>query len=239
MRHLLSGLLLLSLMSPLAAAETATANPDPWEGFNRKVFTFDMQLDRYVLKPVAVGYSTVTPSWGQQMVHNFFANLKDVRSSINALFQGRVGQAGSDMGRVLINTSMGVGGLFDVATDAGLKSHDQDFGLTLARWGVPPGPYLVLPFLGPSTVRDGIALTPDIYIWPPHYIDDNWIAYGGTGLYVVSQRSELLNLEKSIIGDKYIFVRNYYLQSRSLAAGKVVKDDFGSGAGDSDQSGGW
>lgn len=227
MRQLLCCLLLAALITPLSAAETAPANVDPWEGFNRKIFSFDMQLDRYLLKPAAIGYRKVTPSWGRQLVRNFFGNLKDVRSTFNALLQGRMGQAGSDFSRVLLNTTLGVGGLFDVATDANLTSYSQDFGLTLARWGVEPGPYLVLPFLGPSTVRDGVAWVPDIYFWPPHYLRNQWASYGEDALYAVSVREEILDMEKNIIGDKYIFVRNYYLQSRALKAGKKVVDDFG------------
>jgi phospholipid-binding lipoprotein MlaA len=236
-----------SIAAPVPATTATTtappvtqANPDPWEGFNRRVFAFDMQLDRYLLKPVAKGYRKATPDWGQTMVNNFFGNLKDVKSSINALFQARFGQAGSDLSRVLINTSMGVGGLFDVATYAGIERYEQDFGLTLARWGVGAGPYLVLPLFGPSTVRDGIAMVPGTYTWPPHYLQDKWIAYGLDTLYGISKRASLLDMENSIIGDKYIFVRNYYLQSRAVAEGKApVQDNFGSGADSSDDDGGW
>lgn len=229
MRRLLY-LLLLLCMVPAGAAETAAVNPDPWEGFNRKIFTFDMQLDRYVLKPAAIGYRKVTPGWGKKLVRNFFSNLKDVSSGVNALLQWRPKQAGSNFSRVLLNTTLGVGGLFDVASDANLVSYRQDFGLTLARWGFDSGPYLVLPFLGPSTVRDTVGWGPDLYIWPPHYLRDDYIAYAEDALYAVSTRAELLDLEKGIVGDKYIFVRNYYLQSRALAAGKKVVDDFGAGS---------
>lgn len=218
-------------------AEQSAEPVDPWEGFNRKMFAFDMTLDRYLLKPAAITYQKVTPGWGERMVGNFFGNLSDAKSALNALLQARFAQAGSNFARVLLNTTLGIGGLFDVASDANLKRYEQDFGLTLARWGVDRGPYLVLPFWGPSTVRDAAAIFPGNYMWPPHYLENQWVRLGLDGLYGVSKRAELLALEKSLVGDKYIFVRNYYLQSRAQKAGKAPEhDDFGASLGSGD---GW
>lgn len=242
-RPVVLALLLLPLFAQ-GAGQPEPANADPWEGFNRRVFAFDMQLDRWVLKPAAIGYQKATPTFGQRMVSNFFSNFKDLSSAINAVFQWRPAQVGSNFSRVLLNTTLGIGGLFDVATDAGLTSYRQDFGLTLARWGMDSGPYLVLPFLGPSTVRDTAGLLPDMYVWPPHYVRNEWVSWGEDALYGVSRRADLLELEKTMAGDRYLWVRNYYLQSRELAAGKEVEDDFGapaagndSGSGDTDS--GW
>lgn len=237
MRSRLAVLILL-LLPAIAWSETVApaANADPWEDINRKVFAFDMQFDRWLLKPAAIGYQKVTPNFGQKMVRNFFSNLKDISSGVNAVFQWRPGQAGSNFSRVLLNTTLGLGGLFDVASDADLVSYRQDFGLTLARWGLDSGPYLVLPFLGPSTVRDTAGLLPDIYVWPPHYVRNEWVSWGEDALYAVSRRAELLELEKTIVGDRYLWVRDYYLQSRALAAGKAVADDFGSPADTQGQS---
>lgn len=210
---------------------------DPWESVNRKIFAFDMTLDEYLLKPAAKGYQTVTPDWGESMVHHFFKNLGDLGDSVNSLLQLKFAQAGTNLGRFLLNTTLGVGGLFDVATDANLIAKDQDFGLTLAHWGVDPGPYLVLPFLGPSTVRDAVGMLPDNYLWPPHYLKDDITKYGVTGLYGVSKRAELLGIKDGFNGDMYLFVRNYYLNSRAKAAGKEIKDTFGAGL--NDDAGGW
>ncbi len=237
MRQLVFGLLLAFFMVPTLAA-TPQQNPDPWESFNRKMFSFDMTMDKYLLKPAAKGYRAVTPDWGEGMVHNFFANLKEIPRSINALLQLKFKQAGSNFGRFLLNSTLGIGGLFDVASDAGLKSYQQDFGLTLAHWGVDRGPYLVLPFFGPSTVRDSFGMIPDTYLWPPHYLKNNWTQYALDGLYGVDKRAGFLGLEEAISGDKYIFVRNYYLQHRRRLTGKKIVDTFGANA-DFDSDVGW
>lgn len=226
--------------SAQAVAPSDMAITDPWEGYNRWMFGVDMKLDDYVLEPVARGYDKVTPDWGQAMVRNFFDNLADVRGAINALLQLKFAEAGSNLGRVLINTTMGVGGLFDVATQAGLTSYDQDFGLTLARWGVPRGPYVVLPLLGPSNVRDGLGMIPGSYAWPPHYLPSASESYLVDAAYGVSKRTDLLGYKERIIGDKYIFIRNLYLRNRALKAGKPLpQDNFGASLDDASGASGW
>ncbi len=211
--------------SLLAADEGV--NPDPWENFNRKMFSFNDTLDRWTFKPVAEGYKKVTPEIVQTGVHNAFLNVGDGVNLLNNLLQGKLVDAGSDTGRILFNTTLGIGGLFDVATWMGLPRHQEDFGQTLAVWGLGSGPYLVLPFFGPMTVRDGVGQVPDMFAQPYVYINSTAISAGAFAAQVIDTRADLLSKEKLITGDRYVFVRNAYLQNREFLAkdGKVV-DDF-------------
>ncbi len=165
----------MNLRAVLAATAAATVlagcatsgNPkDPIEGYNRAMFSFNETVDKAVIKPVAQGYNYVTPQPVQTGVSNFFGNLADIWTSVNNLLQGKPGDALSDAGRVLINSTVGILGLFDVATPMGLEKHEEDFGQTLGRWGVGDGAYVVLPILGPRTVRDTVGLAADIYTDP-------------------------------------------------------------------------
>ena len=145
-----------------AAQERVTADPqDPWEGCNRRVFAFNDVLDRYALKPVARGYKAVTPEPVQTGVGNFFSNLGEVRTVLNSLLQGKFQRSGETTARLLFNSIFGLAGIFDVAEKMGLPQQDEDFGQTLGVWGVPAGPYLVIPFLGPSSLRDGTGRVAD------------------------------------------------------------------------------
>ena len=189
---------------------------DPWEGFNRKMFGFNEFVDRYALKPAAKSYRWMTPQWLDDTVTRFFANLRDIGDSINYALQWRWGEAGHNMGRFALNSTVGLAGLFDVASDTGLRNSDTGLDVTLGRWGVPSGPYLVLPILGPSTVRDAGTLYPSAYLWPPTYIEDDLARYGVAALYGVDLRADLLELEKNIVGDRYTFIRNFYLQRRMI-----------------------
>ena len=219
------------------------APADPWESFNRKVFGFNEFVDRYALKPVAKGYKKITPGWLDDSISRVFANLDDLRSGVNSVLQWEWPRAGSNFGRFAINTTLGVGGLFDVATDVRLRKYPEDLDLTLARWGVSSGPYLVLPFWGPSTVRGAAAIWPEDYLRPRHYIDHDLTRHSVTAVYIIDLRADLLDVERAISGDRYIFLRDFYLQSRRMAAGEKVEDDFGSdlpagdGWGESDSSG--
>ena len=209
-------------------AESKTGHPeDPWESFNRGVFAFNETVDRYFLKPAAKGYRFVTPGWLDDSVTRIFQNARDVRSAVNHVLQWQWRRAGHSTGRVLMNSTMGIGGMFDVATKAGLEKHGTDFGLTLASWGVASGPYLVLPGLGSSNVRDAIAFWPDDYISLRSSIDHDLTRWSVTALYVVDLRADLLDVEKAIVGDRYSFMRELYLSSRKMAAGIVEEDDFG------------
>lgn len=196
----------------------ASSNPkDPLEKFNRPVFAFNDAIDRHALKPAATAYKKVLPSFVQTGVNNFFGNLADVWSSANNLMQGK-GEAGmSDFARVMINTSFGLGGLFDVASEAGIQKHNEDFGQTLGYWGVPSGAYVMLPLLGPSTVRDTAALPLDMAADP--WNQYNNVGYRNAGIVtrVIDQRAVLLdasNLMEEAALDRYAFIRDGYLQRR-------------------------
>ncbi|WP_213300453.1 MlaA family lipoprotein [Paraburkholderia sacchari] len=210
---------------------------DPWEGFNRSVYTFNDTIDQYALKPVAKGYVKVTPQPVRDSVTNFFANIGDVYNAANNLLQLKIADGVEDIMRIVINTVFGVGGLFDVASLAKLPKHNQDFGLTLGHYGVPAGPYLVLPLLGPSTVRDGVGMVGNYFINPLTYVNPPALSWGLYGLDVVSARANLLGASDLLEGaaiDKYSFLRNAYLQRRQylLSDGHTSGNlpDYGDGA---------
>lgn len=213
----------LVLLPALAQA----AEDDPWETFNRPMFRFNDTLDTYALKPLAQGYQKVTPQFLEDGVHNVFGNIGDVGNLANNLLQGKVHDAGVDTGRLIFNTTFGLLGFFDVATEMGLQRSDEDFGQTLGAWGLGSGPYLVIPFLGPSSLRDAPAKIPDSYLGMYPYIDHVPTRNVTRGVNVVDTRASLLSAEKMVSGDKYIFIRNAYLQNREFRVqdGEVV-DDF-------------
>jgi len=197
---------------------------DPWEGLNRATYEFNDGFDRVLLKPVAEGYRFVLPTPARTAVTNFFANLKDPWIALNQLMQGKPRLAIDDLGRFVWNSTFGLLGLIDVASDMGLPKHNEDFGQTLAVWGADFGPYLVLPILGPSSVRDGVGLIPDAYAYLPwqipkwadfeHRVTWQWSL---TGLDLVQTRANLLDasdiLEEAAL-DRYAFLRNAYFQRR-------------------------
>ena len=193
------------------------AEKDPYEKFNRSVFTFNDAVDRTALKPAATAYKTVLPSFVQTGVNNFFFNLADVWSSANNLMQGKGERGLSDFTRVLINSTFGLGGVIDLASDAGLQRHSEDFGQTLGYWGVPPGPYVMLPLLGPSTLRDTAGLPLDIAADPWGYGISSRARNIGTVVRVIDQRAVLLDASNILEGaalDRYEFIRDGYLQQR-------------------------
>ncbi|WP_444934937.1 MlaA family lipoprotein [Microbulbifer sp. JTAC008] len=188
---------------------------DPWEGFNRAIFSFNDGADRYVLKPAAVSYRQITPIFVQHGVSNFFDNLREVTNTFNDVLQGKWGQAGNDAGRFLVNSTVGIAGILDVAQHMGLEQGDgEDFGQTLAVWGVPSGPYLVLPLLGPSTVRDTPARVVDYYTNPLTYVNDDATKYALKGTDIIQSRASLLQAESLLHGDRYVLLRDAYLQRR-------------------------
>lgn len=208
---------------PLAAQ----AEDDPWESFNRPVFRFNDTLDTYALKPIAKGYQAITPQFVEDGVHNVFNNIGDVGNLVNNVLQGKMHDAGVDTGRLIANTTFGVLGVFDVATRMGLDRNDEDFGQTLGAWGVSSGPYVVIPLFGPSTVRDAGAMVPDSFLQPYPYIDHVPTRNVTRAVDVVDTRANLLSAEKMITGDKYIFIRNAYLQNREFRVKDgEVEDDF-------------
>jgi len=213
----------LALLPVMAHA----AEEDPWEGFNRAIFRFNDTLDTYALKPLAQGYQAVTPQFLEDGVHNIFGNLGDVGNLANDLLQGKLHAAGVDTSRLLFNTTIGVLGFFDVATRMGLQRNDEDFGQTFGAWGLGSGPYVVLPLLGPSTVRDTAGKVPDSLLEPYPYIGDVSARNVARGMDVVDTRASLLSAERLISGDKYIFIRNAYLQNREFRVKDgQVEDDF-------------
>lgn len=198
------------------ASTQGTSNPqDPLEGFNRKVYAFNDALDTAILKPVAQGYKTVLPSPVRKMIHNFFSNIDDIFVTGNDLLQFKFKQAASDFTRVWVNSTFGVFGLFNVAYN--LEKHNEDFGQTLGFWGIGSGPYLVLPFLGPSSIRDGTGLAVDSYYGLVENLEDVPLR---NSLYVtnkIDDRAQLLETETIIEGtvvDRYSFIRDGYLMHR-------------------------
>lgn len=196
---------------------TTTQNRDPLEPFNRKVFGFNEALDTALIKPVATGYAAVTPTPVQTGITNFVNNFKDVWSAINLLLQGRPGEAAQEVLRVGVNTAFGMAGFIDVATSMQLDRHNEDLGQTLGVWGVPDGAYLVLPFFGPSNVRDAIALPADQYFSPSNALNEPRDANGMRLLQIINARAQVLGateLLADVALDKYAFVRDAYMQRR-------------------------
>ena len=199
-------------------ANAQPANPkDPWEGFNRGVFAFNDDLDKYALKPVAKGYEKVVPSPIRTGVHNFFGNISDVWSTANQLLQGKFGNTATMTMRVLTNTFMGLGGLLDPASEMGLERKAEDLGQTLGWYGVPPGPYVVLPLFGPSDVRDAVALPGDQYVGAPLLFAARNDRIGMALLNIVDARASLLSASDmldEIALDRYTFLRDAYITRR-------------------------
>jgi len=198
---------------------------DPWESFNRGVYKFNDKLDRAVAKPVARTYVRVVPAPARTGVSNFLANLRTTTVLVNDALQGKFAAAANDLGRLIVNTTIGVGGLLDPATPMGLDKNDEDFGQTLGHWGVPSGPFLEIPIFGPSDARDGSGRGVDIFTGPAHYINNNWVSYGLDGLGVLNTRAALLPLDETLqkVFDPYAFIRDAYLQRRAylVSDGKV------------------
>jgi len=214
-----------ALLAPFAAQ--AATEEDPWESINRPIFRFNDTVDTYALKPIAQGYQAVTPQFLEDGIHNIFLNLGDVTNLANNVLQLKFHNAGVDTARLIVNTTFGIGGFFDVGTRMGLQRNDEDFGQTLGHWGVGSGPYVMLPVLGPSTVRDAIAKYPDTYTEPYRYIDHVPTRNTTLAVDVVDTRATLLQAEKLIRGDKYSFIRNAYLQNREFKVKDgEVEDDF-------------
>lgn len=223
-------------MAPPALAEEAWQDEDwaaeldprdPWEKWNRKVFQVNDALDRWALRPVAKGYQKITPQPVRNSVRNVFNNLSEPKNLANNLLQGKLHAAGVDTSRFLFNSTFGVLGLFDVASKMGLQRNSEDFGQTLGKWGVGSGPYVVLPLLGPSTLRDAPALVPDYYLGPYPYTEPDRARYGMAVVDVVSKREELLSAESLVMGDKYRFLRNAWLENREFKVQDgQVEDDF-------------
>ncbi len=213
-----------TVASPVTVAAPGH-NPDPWEKFNRSIYRFNDTLDRYAFRPVAKGYQKVTPQPVRTGITNFFINLRSPIVVLNDLLQGKVKQAGKDTARFVVNSTVGIAGFWDVAVRMNLPANDEDFGQTLGVWGVKSGPYLVLPFMGPSSVRDTAGFGVDALSNPRRYLLDTDVDLILVGIDLVNSRASLLDLESIVQGDRYLFIRDLYLQRREFAVRDGQVDD--------------
>jgi phospholipid-binding lipoprotein MlaA len=201
---------------------------DPWEPFNRSVFEFNEGLDTYLLKPVVAGYRFVLPEFVRDGIYNFFSNYSDIYTALQNLLQGKPDYAFSDLMRVVVNTTFGLGGLIDMATPGGLPKHKEDWGQTFGVWGIPSGPYVVLPFFGPSSVRDTFGTAADLqsdYLFG--YVKDIGLRNSITGLRVVNARNTYYEAGDLLDGaaiDKYSFMRDAYIQRREYQINEGRED---------------
>jgi phospholipid-binding lipoprotein MlaA len=213
---LLLGLSCLTLLG--CASQTALKRDprDPLERINRVTYTVNDKVDRAITKPIARTYRKVTPHFVQTGVSNFMDNLHYPIVIVNDLLQAKFKPALSDTGRFVLNIAAGVGGLFDPASAAGLNKNDEDFGLTLGKWGVHPGPYLILPVLGPSTFRDAFGKAADAFADPTNYVSNSTVRYSLDAVYLLDRRVHLLDVERALDNayDPYAVLRSVYLQHR-------------------------
>lgn len=212
-----AAVLAVAAVGLLGGCATSGNPKDPIEGFNRAMFAFNEGLDTVLIKPVAQGYDAVLPRPVRTGVTNFFGNIADLFIGVNNLLQGKPDQAVSDLGRVLINSTVGILGIFDVATEAGLEKHEEDFGQTFGRWGVGDGAYVVIPVFGPRTVRDTAGLVLDVTVDPVANIDHVPTRNSLLALRLIDNRADLLPADKVIEEaalDKYSYMRDGYLQRR-------------------------
>lgn len=231
-------LALVALMLTLGGCATTaqqqrTDANDPFEPINRASFAFNDGLDRALLRPAARGYRAATPMFLQTGISNVFSNAKYPVTLVNNALQGKFGAALNDTGRFVLNTTLGVGGLFDPATDVGLERNDEDFGQTFGTWGISSGPYFVIPLYGPTTLRDGVGSLIDDFAEPRSYLEDDSTRYGLWLAGNFERRVRLLDADAllSRTGDPYAFVRSAYLQRREFQVqdGNVSTEDLESG----------
>ena len=214
-------------ISTFSISEDEDVNVDPFESTNRIVFEISDDLDTMIIRPVAEIYRDVTPRFIKNSVTNFFYNLSEVDTIINQLLQGKIVLAGQDSLRFLINSTIGIVGFVDVATRVGFERHDEDFGQTLGYWGVPAGPYVFLPLIGPSTIRDSFSKPTSWFLSGNLSVSDEEAKIFINLLDAVETRERLLIAEKLIVGDKYEFVKSVYLQTRNdLVFDGEVEDEF-------------
>lgn len=221
-RALIAGIVALSVSC------ATIDNPDPYEGVNRKVMAFNDDVDRMILKPFARGYVNVTSAPVRRSVTNFYDNFAYPITVINQFLQGKIKLGFSDLGRFVVNTTVGILGFFDPATDLGLEQHDEDFGQTFGVWGVGSGAYLVIPLWGPATTRSGVGDIASYYTRTAQFIDDDAIRYGLFIVGAIQARASLLETEELITGDRYLFIRDAFLQRREFLVndGEVEEDPF-------------
>lgn len=232
--------LTLNLLSPIVLAETdnfddfdfesefdasVEKNPDPFESVNRVSFWVTDKTDYYVLRPVAIAYDFVLPEFASQAITNVFLNLMEIPTMANDLFQLKFKESAIDAGRFGINTTIGVLGLFDVATSFGLEKNFEDFGQTLGYWGVPTGPYIFIPFLGPSSFRDATGLIVDYFLKPKSYVEHIRTKNSINVTETIDRRARALKVEKVVFGDKYEFLREFYFNRREYLINDGLNDE--------------
>ena len=217
-------LLVLLLSFPIFGEEIN----DPLEDLNRDIFIFNEKLDEKLLKPAALTYRKVTPQFARTGVTNFFNNLEEIDTTINQVLQGEIKYAFNDASRFVINSTIGLLGLIDVASKMGLERHEEDFGQTLGVWGFNSGPYIMIPFLGPSNPRDLLSRPISSFLSGTFAMEDNDVKLTLIGIDALETRERLLDAETLIIGDKYIFVKDAYFQSREyeINNGSTENDEF-------------
>ena len=216
-------LLILLLSFPIFGEEIN----DPFEDLNRDIFIFNEKLDEKLLKPAALTYRKVTPQFARTGVTNFFNNLEEIDTTINQVLQGEIKYAFNDAGRFVINSTIGLFGLIDVASKMGLEKHEEDFGQTLGVWGFDSGPYIMIPFLGPSNPRDLLSRPISSFLSGTFAMEDNDVKITLVGIDALETRERLLDAETLIIGDKYIFVKDAYIQSREYEINNGSTEDDG------------
>lgn len=218
--------LVLATLTPL---HVHAEDSDPIEPVNRVVHNFNEFLDRWLLRPTATVYRAVMPEFGERGVRNFFSNIGEVRNATHNTLQGKFGSAASSTSRFLINSTVGMAGLFDVATKIGISVQQEDLGQTLGVWGFGSGPYLVLPILGPSSLRDSFGIVADPFLSPITHAPINDLERAGLVIVDgVQTRADLLSAEGMLMGDTYSLYRGAYLSTREYAVndGRILKDDF-------------
>lgn len=202
---------------PLSRALAQDDPRDPFEGFNRAVFAFNEGLDKAIVKPIAIGYEAALPGPIRDGISNFYGNIADLLISVNNLLQGKPTDAVGDAARFMFNSTFGMAGIFDVASEMGIEKHEEDFGQTLGRWGIGPGPYLVVPVYGPRDIRDGVGLAADLTVDPVGNVGHVPTRNTLTGVRLVNDRAALLPADKIIEEaalDKYAYIRDAYFQRR-------------------------
>ena len=200
---------------------------DPFKELNEKTHNLNQGLDESIATPIAKVYKKVTPDFVEVGVTNFTDNIEDINIALNNLLQAKIKDGLSDILRFTINSTIGLLGFFDVASSMGFQKHSEDFGQTLAVWGVSDGPYIVLPILGPSSLRDTLARIPEAFMTPLLLIDHDRTGYELTAIDLLDKRARYLGLESIVVGDEYLFYRDAYFQSREFDINDgVIEDDF-------------
>ena len=222
-------LLILFLVSSGCATTKNQSNDfnpeDPYEKSNRKVFEFNSKIDNLFLRPITDFYDSATPEFAQTSITNFFSNLDDIGISFNNFLQGNIVDSMSDITRFFINSIFGLGGFFDVASEMGLEKHSEDFGQTLGKWGAKPGPYLMLPFLGPSTTRDAFTFVGDTALAPTLSLDDSEARLGLISLDLINTYSAFTGIADIESQDQYAFLRDAYLDRRKFEVNDGLSEE--------------